>query len=49
VREKTSSELIHQITLEKNVVDNETYARNGESSVGILVTNVCVCVCVCDF
>jgi len=44
---KTSFELIHQITFEKNVADNETYKRNGESSVGILVANVCVCVCVC--
>ena len=41
---KTSFELIHQITFEKNIVDNETYKRNGESNVGILFTNVIVCV-----
>ena len=39
---KTSFEWINQITLEKNVADNETCKRNGDSSVGILVMNVCV-------
>jgi len=37
-----SFELIHQITLEKNTADNESYKRNGESRVGILVANMCV-------
>jgi hypothetical protein len=42
VREKRSFDFIHYITLEKTVAENEPYTRNDESSVGILVSNVCV-------
>ena len=33
MKENQSFELIHQITLEKTVADNETYTRTGVSSV----------------
>ena len=46
VMEETNFELIQQIALEKNVAESESYTRNGESNVGILVTNVSV---VCFF
>ena len=47
MKENLNFELIHQITLEKIVADNETYTSNDVSRAEILVTDVCVCVCVC--
>ena len=29
-------DLVHRITLEKDVADDETYTRNGETSVGMV-------------